>query len=149
MKKFFEEFKTFALKGNMIDLAVGVLIGSAFSSLVTSLTNNIIQPILNCFGTADAASGVASLTVKFGKLNMPVGQFISDVINFIIMALIIFLIVKAVNKISAFGRKPEKPATPTSKKCPYCLSEIPLDAIKCSHCTSDLPIEQESANISI
>lgn len=148
MKKFFEEFKTFALKGNMVDLAVGVLIGSAFSSLVTSLTNNIIKPILNCFGTADAVSGVGSLTVKFGKLNMPVGQFISDVINFIIMALIIFLIVKAVNKLSTFGRKPEKPVAPTTKKCPYCLSEIPLEAVKCPHCTSNLPVESGTNGLS-
>lgn len=148
MKKFLSEFKTFALKGNMIDLAVGVLIGSAFSSLVTSLTNNIIQPILNCFGNADAASGVGDLTIKFGKLNMPVGQFIADVINFVIMAFIIFLIVKAVNKISAIGRKKEKAAAPTTKKCPYCLSEIPIEAVKCSHCTSNLPVEENSADIS-
>lgn len=141
MKKFLEEFKTFALKGNMIDLAVGVLIGSAFSTLVTSLTNNIIQPILNCFGATDELSGVGNLTIKFGKLNMPIGQFISDVINFIIMAFVIFLIVKAVNKVSSFNKKPK---TPTTKKCPYCLSEIPLEAVKCSHCTSDLPVETDS-----
>ena len=143
MKKFLEEFKTFALRGNMLDLAVGVLIGSAFSSLVTSLTDNIIKPILNCLGTADELSGVGTLTISVGKLNMPIGQFISDVINFIIMAFVIFLIVKGMNKLSSLGKKPEKPAAPTTKKCPYCLSEIPIDAVKCSHCTSDLEVEVE------
>ncbi len=138
MKKFLQEFKTFALKGNMIDLAVGMLIGTAFSGLVKSLTENIIQPILNCFGSQDA-EGAAALSIKFGKLDMPVGQFISDIINFIIMAFVVFLIVKAVNKISSIGKKPEAPAAPTTKKCPYCLSEIPIEAVKCAHCTSEQP----------
>ncbi len=142
MKKFLQEFKTFALKGNMIDLAVGMLIGSAFSGLVTSLTNNIIQPILNCFGSENA-EGAISLSIKVGKLNMPVGQFISDVINFVIMAFVIFLIVKAVNKITSLGKKPEEPKAPTTKKCPYCLSEIAIEATKCPHCTSDQPVEEK------
>lgn len=149
MKKFLEEFKTFALKGNMIDLAVGVLIGSAFSALVKSLTDNIIQPILNCFGAQDATSGVATLAIKFGKLNMPVGQFLSDVINFIIMAFVIFLIVKAVNTLSAIGKKPEEPEIPTTKKCPYCLSEIAIEAVKCPHCTSELPVEEQEVEVEV
>lgn len=141
MKKFLNEFKEFALKGNMLDLAVGVLIGSAFSGLVTSLTNNIIQPLLNCFGAEDATSGVGELAIKFGKLDMPVGQFLADIINFIIMAFVIFLIVKGVNKLSTVGKKKEeeKPAEPTTKICPFCASEIPIAACKCAHCTSDLP----------
>lgn len=140
MKKFLNEFKEFALKGNMLDLAVGVLIGSAFSALVTSLTNNIIQPLLNCFGAEDATSGVGELAIKVGKLNMPVGQFLADVINFIIMAFVIFLIVKGVNKVSELGKKKEEaPAEPTTKVCPFCASEIPIAACKCPHCTSDLP----------
>lgn len=149
MKKFLQEFKTFALKGNMIDLAVGMLIGSAFSGLVTSLTNNIIQPILNCFGSKDEA-GAISLSIKFGKLDMPVGQFISDVINFVIMAFVVFLIVKAVNKITSLGKKPEEPKAPTTKKCPYCLSEIPIEATKCSHCTSEQPpVEEEKEEVEV
>ncbi len=137
MKKFIEEFKQFALKGNMIDLAVGVLIGSAFSSLVTSLTDNIIQPILNCFGAEDATSGVGSLSIRVGRLDMPVGQFLADVINFIIMAFVIFIIVKAVNKVSSLGSKPTAEEAP--RKCPYCLSEIDKEATRCPHCTSELP----------
>ena len=141
MKKFLQEFKEFALKGNMLDLAVGVLIGSAFSGLVTSLTNNIIQPLLNCFGAEDATSGVGNLSIKFYKLDMTIGQFLADVINFIIMALVIFLIVKGVKKLSASGKKKEEAAAPTTKTCPFCASEIPLAACKCPHCTSDLPVE--------
>ena len=145
MKKFLEEFKEFALKGNMLDLAVGVLIGSAFSGLVTSLTDNIIQPILNCFGAADATSGVGSLNIKFYKLNMPIGAFLADIINFIIMALVIFLIVKGVNKVSALGKKKEEEEEEvTTKVCPFCCSEIPLAACKCPNCTSDLPAEEKA-----
>ena len=145
MKKFLEEFKEFALKGNMLDLAVGVLIGSAFSGLVTSLTDNIIQPILNCFGAADATSGVGSLNIKFYKLNMPIGAFLADIINLIIMALVIFLIVKGVNKVSALGKKKqEEEEEVTTKVCPFCCSEIPLAACKCPNCTSDLPAEEKA-----
>lgn len=149
MKKFFGEFKAFALKGNMLDLAVGVLIGSAFSALVTSLTNNIIQPILNLFGAADATSGVGNLSIKFGKLDMPIGVFIADVINFIIMAFVIFLIVKAVNKATTIGSKPEAPKAPTTKKCPYCCSEIAIEATKCPHCTSELPVEEKKVDVEV
>ena len=115
MKKFIQEFKEFALKGNMLDLAVGVLIGSAFSGLVTSLTTNIIQPLLNCFGAADATSGVGDLSIKIWKLDMPIGAFLADVINFIIMAFVIFMIVKGVNKLSSIGKKKEAEAAPTTK----------------------------------
>ena len=145
MKKFLQEFKEFALKGNMLDLAVGVLIGGAFSGLVTSLTNNIIQPILNCFGAADATSGVGSLNIKFYKLDMPIGAFLADVINFIIMALVIFMIVKAVNKLRTIGKKPEEEAAPITKKCPFCCSEIPIEAVRCPHCTSELPKPEPKA----
>ena len=147
MKKFIQEFKEFALKGNMLDLAVGVLIGSAFSGLVTSLTDNIIKPILNCFGAADATSGVGSLNIKFWKLDMPVGAFLADVLNFIIMAFVIFMIVKGVNKLRSVGKKPEPEpeAAPTTKKCPFCCSEIDIAAVRCPHCTSELPVEEKPA----
>lgn len=149
MKKFIKEFKEFALKGNMLDLAVGVLIGGAFSGLVTSLTENIIRPILNCFGAADATSGVGSLNIRVWKLDMPIGAFLADVLNFIIMALVIFMIVKGVNKLRTIGKKEEEAAAPTTKVCPFCCSEIPIEAVKCPHCTSDLkasaPAEEKPA----
>jgi len=138
MKKLLSEFKEFALKGNMLDLAVGVLIGGAFSGLVTSLTNNVIQPVLDCFGAK--GDGAAKLSIPlFNGVRMPIGQFIADVINFIIMAIVIFLIVKGVNKLRSIGKKPETPAAPTTKVCPFCKSEIAIDAVRCPHCTSELP----------
>ena len=146
MKKLLSEFKEFALKGNMLDLAVGVLIGSAFSGLVTSLTDNIIQPILNCFASPDAA-GASKLSIKIWRLDMPIGQFISDVLNFIIMAFVIFMIVKGVNKLRSLGKKEEAEEAPTTKKCPFCASEIPLEAVKCPHCTSELPVEEAPAEV--
>lgn len=137
MKKFFSEFKTFIMRGNVLDLAVGVIIGAAFQAIVTSLTDNIISPILGLFGGMnfdEFALTINGVTIGYGK-------FITAVINFIIMAFIIFLIVKLVNKIMSIGKKPEPKAEPTTKKCPFCQSEIDIKAVKCPHCTSDIPKE--------
>lgn len=144
MKKFLEEFRAFIAKGNVLDLAVGVIIGGAFGSVVSGLTDNIIQPLLNCIGGANVQGKIQ----LFGTENyLDYGAFISAIINFLIMALVVFLIVKSVNKLtetaSKLGKKKEEeaPAEPTTKVCPYCKSEIAIDATKCPHCTSDLPIE--------
>lgn len=130
MKKFIEEFKTFALRGNVMDMAIGVLIGGAFSGIITSLTDNFIQPII------DVIMGRAAYTLEdvalFGS------NFISAVINFIITALILFCLLKSMNKLLSVGRKEEAPAAPTTKTCPYCKSEISIDATRCPHCTSEL-----------
>lgn len=135
MKKFFKEFKEFIAKGNVLDLAVGVIIGGAFSSIVTSLTDNIINPLINCIGGAEIQGKIHLI----GENYIDYGAFISAIINFIIMAFIIFCIVKAVNKAMSIGKKEEPAAAPTTKICPYCKSEIPIDAVKCCHCTSDIP----------
>ena len=138
MKKFFKEFKEFISKGNVLDLAVGVIIGGAFSSFVTALTDNIIKPIINCIGGAENQGRIHLL----GDNYIDYGAFLSAVINFLIMALIIFCIVKAVNKAMSLGKKHEEeapaPAEPETKICPYCKSEIAADAVKCPHCTSDV-----------
>lgn len=134
---FLGEFKTFALKGNVMSMAVGVLIGGAFSGLVTSLTDNIINPILNCFGKMDEGT-VASLSVTLRGQTLQFGTFIADVINFIIMAFIVFLLVKGMNKLADIGKKEEQDAAPTTKECPYCKSEISIEATRCPHCTSEL-----------
>lgn len=138
MKKFFKEFKEFISKGNVLDLAVGVIIGGAFSSIVTALTDNIIKPIINCIGGAEIQGRIHLL----GDNYIDYGAFLSAVINFLIMALIIFCIVKAVNKAMSLGKKHEEeapvPAEPETKICPYCKSEIAADAVKCPHCTSDV-----------
>ncbi len=136
MKKFLSEFKEFISKGNVLDLAVGVIIGGAFSAIVTSLTDNIIKPLINCIGGADIQGKIHLL----GDNYIDYGAFLSAIINFLIMALIIFCIVKAVNKAMSLGKKKEEeaPAEPVTKICPYCKSEIAIDATKCPHCTSDI-----------
>lgn len=135
MKKFFKEFKEFISKGNVLDLAVGVIIGGAFSTIVTSLTDNIINPLINCIGGAEIQGRIHLI----GDNYIDYGAFISAIINFLIMAFVIFCIVKAVNKAMTIGhKKEEKAEEPTTKICSFCKSEIALDAVKCPHCTSDI-----------
>lgn len=136
MKKFISEFKEFALKGNVMDMAIGVIIGAAFGNIVTALTDCFIQPIIALIGGTEVHG-----TIPLGSSGQALdyGTFLTAVINFIIMALILFCIIKATNKLMSIGKKPEAPAAPTTKKCPYCLSEIPIEATKCAHCTSELP----------
>ncbi|HHV09083.1 MAG TPA: large conductance mechanosensitive channel protein MscL [Clostridiales bacterium] len=145
-----KEFRKFALRGNMIDLAVGIIIGGAFSSIVNSLVNDIIMPILGLFTrqinftnwfisldgkhyvTLQDAQSVGAPTVNYGL-------FISGVLNFLIMAFVVFLMVRWINKL----KKPEPAAAPTTKACPYCRSDISISATRCPHCTSDLSGEDE------
>ncbi len=141
MKKFFKEFSEFISKGDVLDLAVGVIIGAAFKDIVTSLTENIIQPILDLIVKTDIG---AKLHIK-GDIYLNYGAFITAVINFIIMAFVIFLIIKAVRTAQEMstklvkGKKEEAaPAAPTTKVCPFCKSEIAIDATRCAHCTSVL-----------
>lgn len=143
-----KEFKKFALKGNMIDLAVGVIIGGAFNSLVSSLVNDVIMPLLSLVtGRVDfnnwfiALDGnkyeTLALAEEAGVAVVKYGTFISGVLNFIIMAFVVFLLVKGINSL----KKKEEPAAPapaTTKKCPYCMSEIHIEATKCAHCGSDV-----------
>lgn len=131
MKKFLEEFKAFALRGNVLDMAIGIIIGGAFTGIVTSLTENFITPILNVL-TGAATYGMSDVA-GFAS------AFVATVLNFILTAFILFCIIKGVNKMMSFGKKPEAPAAPTTKTCPYCKSEIPIEATKCAYCTSDVP----------
>ena len=138
MKKFIEEFKSFALRGNVMDMAIGVIIGGAFTSIVTSLTDNLINPILGLAGNTD----LSAFTLQFAGIELKYGAFLTSVINFLIMAFVLFCLLKAVNKLTSLGRKPDAPAAPTTKKCPYCCSDIPIAATKCAHCASELPREE-------
>ena len=144
--KFINEFKEFALRGNVLDLAVGVLIGSAFQNIVTSFTKNIISPILGCFGEVN----FSEFSLKIGNLNITYGAFITDIINFIIMAFVVFLIVKFMNKLANLGskNKHEIKEEKTTKICPYCFGEINIKATRCMHCTSELNKEVEKATLS-
>lgn len=132
MKKFLQEFKKFALRGNVMDMAVGVIIGGGFSGIVTSLTDNFINPILNVI------TGGARYTMQ--DVSGFASAFISAVINFIIMAFVLFCLLKGMNKMLSLGKK-EEPAAPTTKTCPFCKSTIPIEATRCAHCTSELPEE--------
>ena len=134
MKKFLKEFKDFALRGNVMDMAVGVIIGAAFQAIVTSLTNDVISPFIGLFGKTDFSSMVLTLR----GVDIRYGAFITAVINFIIMAFIIFILVKCLNKLTSLGHK-DTPDAPTTKECPYCCSKISIKATKCPNCTSALP----------
>ena len=143
MKKFFKEFRDFAVKGNMVDLAVGMIIGAAFTAVVTSLVNDVFMPLLGLltFGYVDFSRIV--LTVN--RVVIPVGNFISAVVNFIAIAFVVFLLVRAINKMRDARKKEEEAAPPTTKICPFCRSEISKDACRCPNCTSELPEEPEEA----
>ncbi len=121
MKKFLEEFKEFALKGNVMDMAVGVLIGGAFSSIVTSLTDNILNPIIACFGGTEAG-----LVTKLGDTGQVIdwGAFISSIINFLILALVLFVILKAVNRLTSLKKKEEE--APAEEEEPEPSEEVKL-----------------------
>ncbi len=139
MKRFVEEFKSFALRGNVIDLTVGVLVGGAFNGLVTSLSQNIISPIIGMFGGADFNKFV--LTIN--DTDIKYGAFITAVINFFILAFIVFLIVKVMRKLGSIDLMNKDTAAPTetkptTKDCPYCCTEIKIEARRCPHCTSVL-----------
>ncbi len=133
MKKFIQEFKAFALRGNVMDMAIGVLIGAAFSGIVTALTDNFINPLLQAF--------MKGQTYSMEEIAGFAGNFLTAVVNFFITALVLFCLLKAVNKMMSFGQKKEAPAAPTTKQCPYCCSEIPIVATRCPHCTSQLEDE--------
>ena len=147
MKKFLEEFKAFAMRGNVVDMAVGVVIGGAFGSITTSLVNDIFMPLLgvitggiNFGGLFYALDGQKYASIEaakeagVGTLNY--GAFIQYVINFILIAFCMFLVVRLMNKL----KKPEPAPAPAKPKrlCPYCKSEIADDATRCPHCTSVL-----------
>lgn len=138
MKKFLQEFKTFALRGNVVDLAVGVMIGAAFQSIVKSLTDDIISPLIGLFANLDFNDVV--FTIK--GVDIRYGAFFTTVINFLIMVFLIFLLVKGMNKLSQLGKQSKTPVKQeaTTKVCPFCCTEISIKAVRCPHCTSDLEV---------
>lgn len=136
---FVSEFKKFIMRGNVLDMAVGVIVGGAFTSIVTSLNQDILTPLIGIFGGTD----FSYLTVTLGSgENAPVlayGNFITAVINFLITALVIFFLVKGINKLSEkFSKKEEVQEAPATRECPYCKSSIAIGATRCPHCTSEL-----------
>lgn len=134
MKKFFSEFKAFISRGNVMDMAVGIIIGGAFTSIVSSLVSDIITPLLGLFGGMNFDRYSWKIT---GDVTLNYGKFITAVINFLIMAFIIFVMMRAMNAMSKKFEK-KKDEVKTTKKCFYCKSEIPIKATRCPHCTSML-----------
>lgn len=134
MKKFFKEFKEFALQGNVMNLAVGVIIGAAFQGLVSSFTTNLISPLIGLF----TKGNLNHLQFEALGATFTYGAFITDIINFLITAFIVFLLVKGMNKLTSLGKKTEPEKAPETKKCPYCYTDIPVQATRCPNCTAEL-----------
>ncbi|MBE6796513.1 MAG: large conductance mechanosensitive channel protein MscL [Ruminococcaceae bacterium] len=149
---FLKEFKDFISKGNVIDLAVGVIIGGAFSGIVTNLVTNIITPVITLITGkvaftdlfvvlgSDAEYATLAAAQEAGASTLNYGLFIQAVIDFIITAFVIFLLVKGINKVRNVGKKEEAPVeeAPTTKVCPFCKSEINIEATRCPNCTSEV-----------
>lgn len=151
MKGILGEFKKFIMRGNVIDLAVGVIVGGAFQAIVKSLVDDVVMPVISLatkgINFADlfiALDGGEYATLaaaqEAGAATLNYGNFISAILNFLIMAFVVFLLVKGINAVAEKSKKKEEeaPAAPTTKECPYCKSEIAIGATKCPNCTSDL-----------
>ncbi len=153
--KWLSELKEFAMRGNVMDLAVGVMVGASFQAIVKSFVDDIISPVIGLFGgmdfsqykwvigtkeVTDAATG--AVTVVENTLNY--GKFITAIINFLIMVVVIFFIIKVINKLTALTRRKQEEVVeePTTKKCPFCCSEIDIAATRCPHCTSVVETEE-------
>lgn len=134
--KIIQEFKEFISRGNVIDMAVGVIIGGAFTGIVNSLVNDIFMPLL---GLLTGGMNFAALSLRIGPREEDVlryGAFIAAAVNFFLIALVLFLLIKAMNRLRR--KKDEAPAAPAVKVCPFCRSEIAIDAVRCPHCTSEI-----------
>ncbi|MEA3339957.1 MAG: large conductance mechanosensitive channel protein MscL [Chloroflexota bacterium] len=147
-----KEFKEFALRGNVIDMAVGIVIGAAFGAIVKSLVADVIMPPIGLLmGGVDFANLFLLLKAgspagpyvsladaqAAGAVTINYGLFINVIISFVIVAFVIFLLIRGINRLQ---KEEEAPAEPTTKECPYCLSTVPIKATRCPHCTSELPV---------
>ncbi len=134
MKAFMKEFKEFISKGNVMDMAVGIIIGGAFTAIVTSLVDDVIMPIISLLtGGFDFSALCVVLGEGEGAATLNYGAFIAAIINFLIIAVVIFCLIKSINK---FKKKQEE--APTTKDCPYCFEKINIKATKCPHCGSEV-----------
>ncbi len=137
IKKFFEEFKAFAMRGNVLDMAVGVVIGGAFTAIVNSLVNDIINPSIGLFFNAD----FSDVGIHVGDVMIGIGSFINAIINFLIVAFVLFVVIKTINALHKKPAEPAAPAAPTTKVCPYCQSEISIKAVRCP------PLHQQAGGL--
>ncbi len=130
----YKEFKAFVMRGNVLDLAVAVIIGGAFGKIIGSLVNDILMPLI---GLLLGGVSFADLMITVGAAEVKYGAFIQAIVDFLIIAFVIFLIVKAANSMKK-KEEPAAPTEPTTKDCPYCFTAIPIKATRCPHCTSQL-----------
>ncbi|MBR7092737.1 MAG: large conductance mechanosensitive channel protein MscL [Clostridia bacterium] len=154
------EFKAFILRGNVVDLAVGIMIGGAFQKIVSSFVNDLVMPLIGLLtggsnfdnqfvilrmpeGVTEAEVTSLAVAKELGVTTFNYGAFLSVVLDFLIMAFVIFLLVKAINGVHNRAKKPEAPAAPTTKTCPFCRSQIAIEATRCPHCTSEQPEEEK------
>lgn len=138
MKNFVKEFKEFISRGSVMDMAVGIIIGGAFTAIVNSLVNDVTMPLISLIlGNTDfTALNIVLAGEGETAIVLSLGNFIAAVVNFLLIALVIFMVIKSMNKLH---KKPEEaPAEPTTKKCPFCQSEIDIKATRCPHCTSEI-----------
>ena len=161
LKRWSDEFKTFAVKGNVIDMAVGIIIGAAFGKIVDSLVKDVIMPPIglllgkvdfsNLFlvlkdGATPAPYNSLAAAQAAGAVTMNLGLFVNAIISFLIVAFAVFILIKAINELQAkMDKKEAQNIVKTTKACPYCCSEISINATRCPHCTSELPVEEKAA----
>ena len=144
MKDFLNDFKAFAFKGNMMDLAIGMIIGAAFTALVNSVVNNLFMPVLSVFtGGIDFSNlylplSTGSKDAFMAGAVLPYGTFITDLIQFLILAFVVFLMVRGLAKMMKSAKEEEVAEAPATKECQFCKSEININAVKCPNCTADL-----------
>ena len=147
--KVFKEFRDFAMRGNVLDMAIGIIIGTAFGKIITSFVNDVLMPPIGLLmGKVDFANLFINLSPQryqrladakaAGAATLNYGLFLNTVIDFIIVAFVIFLFIRQVNRF----KKKEEPAAPSTKGCPYCLSAVPIKATRCPHCTSELKLAE-------
>ena len=141
-KKVLNEFKEFINQGNVVDMAVGVVIGAAFKAIVDSLVSDLISPLIGIIFSAD----FSDVAVTINGSSIMIGSFINAVINFFIVAIVLFLVVKLFNSLKKMNKKQEEaPAAapePETKECPYCMTQISIKATRCPHCTSELTVKK-------
>ena len=145
MKNFINEFKKFAMRGNVIDMAVGIIIGAAFGKIVSSLVEDVIMPPIGLvLGKVDFSDLKWQLAEK---VSINYGNFINNVISFLIVAFAVFILIKAINTLQEkmlADEKKEEIAVPTTKKCPYCCTDIAIKATRCPNCTSELEVKKKT-----
>ncbi len=133
------DFRAFILRGNVVDLAVGIVIGAAFTGVITTFVKDVITPLIGIFGDFN----FPSWTITIGKSNFMIGEFINSVLSFLIVALVVyFFVVRPVNTL-VVRYKPKESAVPTTRPCPFCRNDVPVEASRCGHCTSQLPPPEE------